>query len=293
MLQLPQSTVSRHLKSLTSAGLLQSRRDGTSRFYALSRSMEGSALWKTVSQNLPAAQPHETAADERRLEAVLAERRARSRDFFSSAATEWDRLREQLYGRSFQLRALLALLDPSLTVADLGCGTGAVSDCLAPFVRQVYAIDGSLEMLQAARSRLSGQSNVHTMQGELEALPLEDASVDAALLVLVLQYLPEPAGVLREAFRILRPGGKLLIVDLIPHERKNLQLQMKHAWAGFEERTVRRWLDEAGLIPGAHHLLPPDPESQGPQLFAATAQRPDSNQRPVSVAITSTGQRES
>lgn len=274
VLQLPQSTLSRHLKTLLDAGLLQSRREGTSRLYRPSGESEDvSALWAVVADQLNRAEPAETGADDRRLENVLQARRSHSRDFFSTAAGEWDRLRGQLYGSSFHLSALPALLDRRLVVADLGCGAGAVTESLAPYVQQVYAVDGSSEMLQAARQRLASFTNVETMQGELEAVPLPDQAVDAALLVLVLHYLPDPGTVIREAARLLKPDGKLLIIDMVLHRDSEMQQQMGHQWPGFEERELRRWMERAGLRPAGHWLLPVDAEARGPRLFAAVAGR--------------------
>src|SRR3954452_8666451 len=164
--------------------------------------------------------------DDRRVDAVLAGRRSRSREFFASAADRWDRLRSELFGESFHVRAMLGLLDDRWVLGDLGCGTGLVAQAIAPFVRQVIAVDGSSEMLETAAERLGGLRNVDLRQGELEALPLADESLDAAVMFLVLHYVPDPGRVLEEACRVLRPGGRLLIVDMLPHERVEYQQQM-------------------------------------------------------------------
>ena len=155
VLQLPQSTVSRHLKTLADDGWVVSRRDGTSRFYGMA--LDGldpgaRQLWPVIREQL-GGNPG-TDQDERRLQSVLRRRRAKSEAFFSSASGQWDRLRVELFGEQVHLTALLSLLDDGLVVGDPGCGTGQMSESLAPHVARVVAVDGSADMLQAARTRL-------------------------------------------------------------------------------------------------------------------------------------------
>lgn len=272
-LQLPQSTVSRHLKTLSEAGWVTARSDGASRRYRMAGGLDGATkgLWEAVRAPL-AAQPA-AAVDAARLHVVLDERRAATRAFFSSAAARWDRVRGELFGSRVDLATMLALLDPNAVVGDLGCGTGAVSEALAPFVRQVVAVDDSAAMLTEARRRLDGRANVDVRDGALEALPLADASLDVALVVLALHYAPEPQRVLREAARVLRPGGRLALVDMLPHDREAYRVEMGHVWLGFSPGDVERWLGDAGfatmrVVPLAH-----DAAAKGPPLFAASATR--------------------
>ena len=142
VVQLPQSTVSRHLKTLADDGWVTSRREATSRLYALAeegRAHPSRQLWRLVqAQVAPTAAAQQDVA---RLERVLASRRDTSRAFFSTAAGQWDRLRDELFGSAFQQHSLLGLIDPSLVVADLGCGTGRAAELLAPYVHRVIAID--------------------------------------------------------------------------------------------------------------------------------------------------------
>src|SRR5688572_28333189 len=233
VLQLPQSTVSRHLKALADAGWVASRAEGTSNVYTMTRDLDAAArrLWSLVRDQIagtPAA-----AQDQRRLQAALTERRSKSQEFFSSAAGQWDRMREELFGDRFHLTALAALLDPHWVVGDLGCGTGAVTAALAPFVARVVAVDASAAMLQAARKRVHGAGNVDLRRGELEALPIDDGRLDAATVMLVLHHVPEPAGALAEVARVLKPGGRVVIVDMLPHDRETYRHQMGHLWLGF------------------------------------------------------------
>lgn len=274
VLQLPQSTVSRHLKALLDDNWITSRRDGTSRFYEMTAAdlePDARSLWALIQEQVGGSPI--AIQDDLRVDGVLASRRSKAREFFSSAAGEWDHLRDELFGRSFHLHALLGLLNDQWTVGDLGCGTGLVTATLAPHVARVIAIDGSTEMLSTARERLSGTDSVELRQGELEALPIPDGTLDAALLVLVLHYVPDVTRVLSEVRRVLKPGGKLLMVDMLPHEREEYQQQMGHVWLGFSEPQLQRFLANVGLMSGRYQSLPSDPEARGPALFAATATR--------------------
>jgi ArsR family transcriptional regulator len=217
---------------------------------------------------------HSTAAehDARRTQSVLAERSTRSQQFFSTSAGQWDRMRLELFGRRADT-ALLGLLDESWKVADLGSGTGAIAQSIAPFVSQVIAVDESNAMLSAARKRLNGIENIDIRNGRLESLPLADGEVDVALLFLVLHYAPDPVRVITEAVRVLKPGGRLLVLDMMPHDRQDLRQTMGHLWQGFDNTTLTGWMQSAGLDGIRYNPLSPDPEAKGPMLFAATGKR--------------------
>jgi ubiquinone/menaquinone biosynthesis C-methylase UbiE len=271
VMQLPQSTISRHLKALAHSGWVAARGEGTSNVYTMSRDLDSPArrLWLLVREQVgtsPAA-----VQDQRRLQTALAERRTKSQEFFSSSAGQWDRLRDDLFGDRFHLAAFAAFTNRDWTVGDLGCGTGQVSAALAPFVRRVVAVDGSAAMLQAARKRLHGIDNVDLRRGELEALPIDDDCLDAATLMLVLHHIPEPSKALSEVARVLKPGGHLLVVDMLPHDREGYRQQMGHAWLGFSEQHTTRLLGDAGFTSTRVVALPPDAKAKGPALFVATA----------------------
>ena len=273
VLQLPQSTISRHLKVLSAEGWVEARAEGTSRHYRIAANSLDSGtrrLWHVVRDELM----HTSAAeqDSRRAQAVLAARRTKSQQFFSTTAGQWDRVRLELFGRPADI-ALLGLLDERWKVADLGCGTGGITQSLAPFVERVIAVDESSAMLSAAKKRLHGLENVDIRNGRLEALPLADEEVDVALLFLVLHYAPDPERVVAEAARVLKPGGRLLVLDMMPHDRHDLKQSMGHLWQGFASETLAGWARAAGFEGLRYNVLPPDPEAKGPLLFAASAKR--------------------
>lgn len=272
-LQLPQSTVSRHLKLLADEGWVASRAEGTSRWYhlAIEEMGEGSGqLWAVVRGDVAASA--EARDDSRRIKPILNRRRSRSQEFFDSSAGKWDEVRHQLFGDQADINALLALFDSDWVVGDLGCGTGRISGQVAPFVRKVIAVDESEAMLQAAREALHDvRQTVDVRAGSLQRLPIGDGELDVALLVLVLHYVNDPGAAIREAARTLKPGGKLLLVEMRPHGRTEYQQTMGHRWLGFEESTVRGWFDGAWLGGARFVSLAPDVEAKGPTLFVATA----------------------
>lgn len=271
--QLPQSTVSRHLRVLSDEGWLTVRSEGTSRYYRLSSRLAADArrLWEVVRDGLGGV---EFDQDSARALDLVARRRTRSQEYFSTTASEWDTVRAELFGAEPELRALPALIHPASTVADLGCGTGQLAATLAPFVRRVIGVDDSGEMLEGARRRLEGATNVELLEGRLEALPVEDATVDVAMMSLVLHHVPSPEAALSEAARILKPVGRLLVVDMLPHGRAEYREQMGHVWQGFSREQMEGWLRDAGLNPIGWHALPPDRAARGPLLFATTARKP-------------------
>jgi ArsR family transcriptional regulator len=274
VLQLPQSTVSRHLKVLAEEGWVRARPEGASNRYRMAVP-DGEAgarrLWQVVREQVatsPAA-----ARDLERLRDVLADRRARSDEFFARAAGQWDRLRSELFGERVELLPLLGLLEPDWTVGDLGCGTGHLARAVAPFVRRVIAVDGSAAMLRGARARVGALANVELRKGDLEALPIESGSLDLAALVLVLPYAEAPGMVIAEAARTLVPGGRLVVTDLLPHDRAEYRQTLRHFWQGFGAEQVRAWLLEAGLEPVGFGPVAPEPRAKGPLLFTVAGRK--------------------
>ena len=274
VLQLPQSTVSRHLKALADAGWVTSRAEGTSRLYTMARDgldAPTRRLWLLVREQVGGSRA--ATQDHHRLQGVLAERRTKSQEFFSSTAGQWDRLREELFGPIFHLQALLGLVDARWVVGDLGAGTGAVSAALAPFVARVIAVDNSAAMLQAAKRRLHAFPNVELRRGDLEDLPIEDDALDAATLMLVLPYLPQPARVLREAARVLKPGGTPARCRYAAARPRGVSPADGPRAARILRAQISEHLAAAGFDPIHLHPLPADPRAKGPALFVAVARR--------------------
>lgn len=273
VLQLPQPSVSRHLRVLADGGWVVARTRGTSRQYSAVRELapDAAELWQVVRREL--ADDPQIAEDTERARAVLAQRDDPSRAFFSRTADRWDEIRAELYGVRADVLPLLGLLEPEWCVADLGTGTGLFATTVAPHVAQVIGIDRSAEMLDAARQRAEGLDHVEFREGTLEALPIDPGSIDLAVLSLVLHYVIDPGAALAEAARILRPGGRLIIVDARAHARDDLVEEMGHQWSGFDADRMTLWLTEAGLEPGPWQPLTPDPQGRGPLLFVQSARR--------------------
>jgi ArsR family transcriptional regulator len=269
-LQLPQSTVSRHLRALADTGWVASREDGTSNRYRMSvRELDAAArkLWQSVREEVGTMAT--AARDAERVRSVMAARHSTSQQFFASSAAQWDKLRAELFGPRTELLALLGLLDPRWTVGDLGCGTGHLAEEMAPFVKRVVAVDESPAMLRATRARLTARPNVDVREGTLEALPIEGGELDIAILSLVLHYVTDPALVLSGVHRALKKGGRVLIVDMMPHDRAEYRQTMGHVWLGFGDEQLTRWGDEAGFENCRFSPLPAPAQSKGPTLFSA------------------------
>ena len=272
VLQQPQSTVSRHLKVLSDQGWVGVRRQGANRLYRMADAVDPGArrLWKVARGE--SERWATLAHDQLRLDRRLRERREGD-DFFAGAAADWDRLRAEWYGTGFGLSALVGLLPPEWTVADLGCGTGALTAALAPEVARVIGVDRSAHMLRAARRRTAGFATVELRRGALEELPIEDGTCDAALLVLALGWVADPARALAEAARVLRPGGRIALVDAILHDDEDFRRRTGQVWPGFEPARLETMLRAAGFEAPSCRPLPPEPAARGPALLLARARR--------------------
>ena len=246
ILGIAQSGVSRHLGLLRESGLIEERREGGFAYYQASSpdSRNGTAdVWQML-EKIFASTAHDAAAraDAARLKEV---QRLRKESF----ATHGEG-RQLVPGRSWAAwaRALGHLL-PACEVADLGCGDGYLAIEAAAFARHVIAIDRSPEVLDRARAlaRRRRVSNVTWKRGELERLPVPDASVDVALLSQALHHVDAPARALAEAVRITRPGGRVLVLDLRRHDETWVRDRFGDKWLGFEDDELARLLSEAGL----------------------------------------------
>ena len=275
VLGVAQSGVSRHLGLLRDAGLLAEERAGASTRYRLAPGLaadgDRAGLWRWVLSEFD-RRTAATPADDARLEEV---RRLRKEDFALDAGGE---RRQFVPGRSWAAWArALGLLQPALDVADLGCGEGYLTVEAARWARRVIAIDRSAGVLARARALAARRkvTNITFKRGLLDRLPVADASVDLALLSQALHHADDPAVVLGEARRILRPGGRVLILDLREHQEAWVRGKLGDRWLGFDDRRLRRWLARAGFAElvvrtGSHRAG--DPFTV---LIAAGTRKPD------------------
>lgn len=276
IMQLPQSTVSRHLKILSSQNWCHAQRQGTNNLYRmlldeLDPTMR--KLWLLAREQTDNwAALHQ---DELRLQSRLSQKHADGQAFFASSADQWDQLRHELYGQTFESQAQIALLPSNWTVADLGCGTGHTCGSLAKAVANVIGIDESPAMLKAARQRLADCENVQLHRGDLHAIPIDDDTCDAALLTLVLTYLTQPAEVIAQMKRILKPGGKAVIVDILLHDQEDFRRKMGQQNMGYQTVQIKKMLQTAGFADIQIFELPPEADAKGPALFLASAKVPN------------------
>ncbi|HTV49381.1 MAG TPA: metalloregulator ArsR/SmtB family transcription factor [Phycisphaerae bacterium] len=258
-LKLPQSTVSRHIKTLLDAGLVDGHRDGTSMLYCLSE-MAGRHETKQLRALTRESLVHDEQiqADAARLAQVLRRRHTGGHEFFDAKAPHWDALRKEWFGDTFHLEAMLAGLNPDWTVGDLGAGTGAMFTLLAPHVKTIIAVEPSAAMLKAAKARIKtlGLNNVELLQGRLESLPIPEQTLDMAIISLVLHYVDDIPAVLTQTYRTLKPGGVLLILDLLAHSVEMFRKKMGHRWMGFAPHTLEEQLSAAGFVQTRWHTLP-------------------------------------
>lgn len=262
ILRQSQPRVSRHLKLMCEAGLLDRFREGSWVFYRRSQSGAGVKLASLLTGLIPAGD-QTIARDLERLEAVRAARGERAAAFFRSNVEQWNRIRSLHVPEAKVEQTLMELARTGEDVesfVDLGTGTGRMIELIGPKARTSLGIDLSPEMLAFARATLeqSGIEHCSLRQGDLYDLPLQDETADLVTLHQVLHYLDDPAAAVGEAARILKPGGRLLIVDFAPHELDFLREEQAHRRLGFAEDEVKNWLDQAGLDLAEVRRLPPE-----------------------------------
>jgi ubiquinone/menaquinone biosynthesis C-methylase UbiE len=243
-----QSAVSRNLAILREAGFVQDRKEGTSVYFSVRQNMPetAGALFKSLQSRL--GEIPEVKQDQARLEECRRRRLRRSQSYFESVAGDWERIRKCYFDDRVTSLAIEKLLPRDLTLADIGCGTGSLTFELARFARKVIGIDLSNEMLRRARAvaREREVRNVEFRQGDALKLPLNSHSVDAAFCVMVLHFLADPQRAIKGICRVTRPGGSVILVDLVQHKQEWMRDQMAHQWLGFDRASIEKWFREAG-----------------------------------------------
>jgi ArsR family transcriptional regulator len=245
-----QPRVSRHLKLLCEAGLLERHREGTWAYYRLADTSECAHLARTLVDLMPVCDDA-LARDLSRLEAIKQARAATAADYFRANADRWDEIRS-LYVPEREVEAALlnAVGDgPINDFLDIGTGTGRILEVFASRINRGTGIDLSHEMLQVARAKLeaAGYRHCQVRHGDMYNLQLPANEFDVLVVHQVLHYAEDPAVVISEAAQTLRPGGKLLVVDFAAHDQEFLRADHQHRWLGFEPEQVGGWCAEAGL----------------------------------------------
>lgn len=268
-----QPRVSRHLRLLCEAGLLQRFKEGSWVFYRAVDRGSRAQLCATLA-DLARAEPEILEADCRRLEIVRETRAAAAAAFFKANASEWERIRS-LHAPEQEVEAAIADLFkevPAESLLDVGTGTGRMLELLAPVIRRGVGIDVSPEMLAIARDRLEriGAHHCQVRLGDLFRLPFPDGTreqgFDAALFHQVLHYLDDPQAAIVEAARVLKPGGRLVLVDFAPHDLEFCREELNHRRLGFSDDEVKGWLRAARLQPTRVRAIAPGAQDAARKL---------------------------
>jgi len=262
-----QPRISRHLKLLAEAGLVERAPEGSWVYFRLAETGQGGELARLVLERIDRSDPL-IVRDLRRAETLRHEREAAAQAYFQSHASEWDRIRS-LHVAEAEVEAAVAKAlgeGPFDLFVDLGTGTGRMLELFGNNFRRGFGLDLSPAMLAYARTKLerAGLPNVQVRQADIYDLPLADHAADAVVMHQVLHFLGDPLRAIREAARVLAPGGRLLIVDFAPHELEFLRDQFAHERLGFAGAQVRQWLGDCGLeVLETRELTPPGGAAAG------------------------------
>ncbi|MCX8109006.1 MAG: metalloregulator ArsR/SmtB family transcription factor [Verrucomicrobiae bacterium] len=277
---LGQSRISTHLGVLQNTGLLQSRRAGRRMFYKLSSTVVNCAREVLAQALSGAAQLPEHASDQAGLRRVLVRRQDQAQLFFDQVAGRFDRSYGP--GRSWQaFGQLLLRLLPPLVVADLGSGEGLVSELLAKRCKHVIAVDNSEKMVAfgAAKAKKNGIRNLEFRLGDLQDPPIGDASVDVTILSHALHHADNPLLAVRSAYRILKPGGQILVLDLLRHDFEPARKLYGDKWLGFSQGDLQNWLETAGFRRIEIAVVAREDRPPYFQTLLAAAEKPSNTKR--------------
>lgn len=258
-----QPRVSRHLKLLCEAGLLERVPEGTWAFYRVGDRLAGAPLVRALATLLPASDPI-LARDAERLTAVKRARADVAERYFRDNAAQWSAIRSLHIDEAQVEATVLRLLGeggPIDDLLDIGTGTGRLLEILAPKIKRGLGVDMSRDMLSIARTNLerAGIRHCQVRQADMYALPLDNNSVDAAVIHQVLHFADEPQKAILEAARVLKPQGRLVIVDFAPHDLEDLRARHAHRRLGFADAELRPWCAAAGLDLDPVTALPGQP----------------------------------
>jgi ArsR family transcriptional regulator len=275
-----QPRISRHLKLLAEAGLIERFREGSWVYFHVSERSEGGRLVRRILDTVDTRDPV-LRRDSERADSLKREREAAAQTYFQEHAADWDRIRA-LYVSDAAVEAAItsALAGPPFKLfVDLGTGTGRMLEVFADRYERGIGLDVNKSMLAYASSKLntSGLSRAEVRHGDIYDLSLPDGVADGVVIHQVLHYLSEPAHAIREAARILAPGGRLLIVDFAPHGIESLREEHAHERLGFEQEQVTAWLAEQGLAGIEVRNLEPEQGDDRQQLTVSLwlARRPE------------------
>ncbi len=264
-----QPRISRHLKLLCEADLLERHREGSWVLFRLADDLQAGRLARLIVDHVPA---DDTAVlrDLSRLETVRETRRRQAAEYFNEHAGDWDTIRSLHIDEADVEQAMTEVLggDPLGDMLDLGTGTGRMLELFAENADSAVGIDSSQQMLSYARANLErrGFGHCQVRHGDLYNLPYDSGSRDVVIFHQVLHFLDDPLAAILEAARVLKAGGRMMIVDFAPHELEFLREQHAHRRLGISENLMEGWFAEAGLSLVRRTALPPSGASQGEGL---------------------------
>jgi ArsR family transcriptional regulator len=268
-----QSGISMHLSQLQEAGLVESSREGKNAYYCVARGNNNVKLIELAAAGAPEIAEHDS--DRRNLKRILERRENQDLVYFNRVAGRFD----SVYGpgRSWQaFGQLLLRLVPEIVVADLGSGEGLLSELLARKCKSVIAVDNSDQIVKfgQAKAKKNGLANLEFRQGDLQNPPIDDGSVDLAILSQALHHAEDPAAAIKGAFRILKPDGQVMILDLAKHKFEKATELFGDRWPGFAEGELHQWLESAGFAQIEVSVVAREEEEPHFETLLSSAVRP-------------------